>query len=114
MKSCSKNFSCFILFFAFALSVLSIPLVAQQERWDGLNQQLAELYRNGRYEEGIPVAQQALRVAESTFGPTHFSVATSLNNLAEMYRLLGRFDEARPLYERALRMAETEVGPDNP
>ncbi|MBI1955701.1 MAG: tetratricopeptide repeat protein, partial [Acidobacteria bacterium] len=93
--------------------VLTAHLHAQQSQWDGLNQHLAELYSNGRYEEGVPLATEALQIAETTFGPEHPNVATSLNNLAEMDRSLGRYEEAKPLYQRALRLAETALGPES-
>src|ERR1700730_2285193 len=92
----------------------AIGLYAQESRWNGLNQQMVEFYRNGRYADGIPVASEAEKVAEATFGPNHPNVANSLNNLAEMYRPLGRYAEAKPLYERALRIEEATVGVDSP
>jgi tetratricopeptide (TPR) repeat protein len=41
-------------------------------------------------------------------------VATSLNNLAELYRIQGNYGDAEPLYQRALRIWETALGPDHP
>ena len=40
-------------------------------------------------------------------------MATSLNNLGEVYRLQGRYAEAEPLYERALAVRETALGPEH-
>ncbi|MBF8305398.1 MAG: Tetratricopeptide 1 repeat-containing protein [Acidobacteria bacterium] len=85
----------------------------QHPQLERLNQQLFDLYRSGRYAEGVPVAQEALRIAEQVYGAEHPTVAESLNNLAEMQRMLGRFDDARPLYDRALRMNEKSSGPEN-
>ncbi len=47
-------------------------------------------------------------------GPEHPDVATSLNNLAELYRATGRYAEAEPLYQRAIAIAETTLGPEHP
>jgi len=110
------------LFLAGAIALLgaqaqdSPPLGAltQGGQLERLNQQLLDLYRSGQYAEGIPVAAEAVRLAESSFGAQHARVAESLNNLAEMYRLLGRFAEAKPLYERSLRIAEIASGPESP
>ena len=41
-------------------------------------------------------------------------MATSLNNLAELYRTQGRYAEAEPLYRRSLTIREAKLGPDHP
>ena len=41
-------------------------------------------------------------------------LATSLNNLAEVYRLQGRYAEAKPLYKRSLAIREKTLGPEHP
>ncbi len=44
----------------------------------------------------------------------HPNVASSLNNLAELYRAQGLYDQAEPLYKRALAIGEKVLGPDHP
>ena len=41
-------------------------------------------------------------------------VATSLNNLANLYQDMGRYAEAEPLYRRCLAIREKQLGPDHP
>ncbi len=41
-------------------------------------------------------------------------MATSLNNLAELYRTQGKYEQAEPLYKRSLAIAEKALGPDHP
>ncbi len=41
-------------------------------------------------------------------------MATSLNNLAVLYKAQGKYAEAEPLYKRALRIDERALGPDHP
>jgi tetratricopeptide (TPR) repeat protein len=41
-------------------------------------------------------------------------VATSLNNLAEMYEAQGQYAQAEPLYKRSLAIREKALGPDHP
>ena len=41
-------------------------------------------------------------------------MATSLNNLAELYQAQGRHAKAKPLYERALAILEKALGPEHP
>jgi tetratricopeptide (TPR) repeat protein len=47
-------------------------------------------------------------------GADHPSTATSLNNLAGLYRSIGKYSEALPLYERALQIREQQLGADHP
>ena len=41
-------------------------------------------------------------------------MATSLNNLADLYRVQGKYGEAEPLYKRSLAITEKALGPDHP
>jgi len=98
-----------------ALSALPAVLpAAQQARWEELNARVMDLYGQGKYAEATSVAQEALRVAEATFGPEHPDVAVSLNNVALLYHTQGRYAEAEPLYQRALRITEKALGPEHP
>jgi CHAT domain-containing protein/Tfp pilus assembly protein PilF len=83
-------------------------------RAEQLNQQVVELHRAGRYGEAIPLAAEVLRILTPLLGPEHPNVATSLNNLAELYRIQGNYGDAEPLLQRALRIRETALGPDHP
>ena len=87
---------------------------AQEARWKALYNQVMELYQKGKYREAVPVAQEALKVAEQTFGPNHIYVATSLNNLATLYEAQGQYAKAEPLFKRALAIWEKALGPDHP
>ena len=98
----------------FLVCLCAPPLSAQKARWKKLNTEVTELYKQGKFEQGIPVAQEALKVGESTFGPTNVNVATSLNNLAEFYVAQGRYGEAEPLLVRALGIREKALGPEHP
>ena len=100
---------------AFALAVASVlPAAAQQARWKQLNDQAGQLQDQGRPLEALPVAQEAERVAESTFGPEHMFVSVSLNRLASIYLDLGKYPDAEPLFKRALAIGIKTVGPDHP
>ena len=68
----------------------------------------------GRYQEALPFAEEALRLGNQEFGPDHPTTAALLNNLAELYRAQGKYAEAEPLYQRALRIYEKALGPDHP
>jgi hypothetical protein len=51
-----------------------------------LNGQVLNLRQQGKYTEAVPIAKEALDIREKSLGPDHPDVATSLNNLGELYR----------------------------
>jgi len=55
-----------------------------------------------------------LQMTEQRCGADHPGTATSLNNLAELYRAMGRYLEAEPLYVRSLSIWEQQLGADHP
>jgi tetratricopeptide (TPR) repeat protein len=59
-------------------------------------------------------SRRALAIDEASLGPNHPTVATHLNNLAELLRATNRLAEAEPLYRRALAIDEASLGPDHP
>ncbi len=74
------------------------------------------MYLRGRarYAEAEPMYRRALEINESQFGVDHPSVATSLNNLAELLRAQGKYAEAEPMHRRALEINESQLGVDHP
>ena len=52
-------------------------------------------------------------ILEKVLGMDHPNVASSLNNLAELYRVQGHYAQAEPLYERSLVIREKVLGPDH-
>jgi len=87
---------------------------AQQSHLDELTSQVTRLIRQGRYAEATPIATEALRIAEATFGPNDRNVAMVLDYLAQIYDGQSKFAEAEPLYERALQIDEKVLGPEDP
>ncbi|BAY65055.1 peptidase-like protein [Calothrix brevissima NIES-22] len=94
------------------------PLSAQQSaelaEAERLNQQVEQLYQQGKYSEAIPLAERALTIREQVLGKEHPDVATSLNNLAELYREQGNYAKAEPLYLRSLAIREQMLGKEHP
>jgi tetratricopeptide (TPR) repeat protein len=85
-----------------------------EEAGDLLNQTGYYLNERARYDKAEPLYERALAIWEKVLGPEHPNVASSLNNLAELYRNQGRYEEAEPLYERALAIREKVLGPEHP
>ncbi|MBX5451466.1 toll/interleukin-1 receptor domain-containing protein [Thermogemmatispora sp.] len=72
------------------------------------------LRQHGRYQEAVPLFERALSIREQVLGPEHAETATSLYDLAFVYRFAGRSSEALPLLERALSIREQALGPAHP
>ncbi|SEP42902.1 tetratricopeptide repeat protein [Nitrosovibrio sp. Nv6] len=68
----------------------------------------------GHYARAEPLFHQALAIREKTLGPDHPDVASSLHNLAELYRAQGQYEKAEPLFQRALAAREKAFGHDHP
>ena len=79
-----------------------------------LNQQMMQLYGQGRFQEAVPLAAEIVSRFETAFGPDDVEVASSLNNLAELYVRLHRYPEAEPLYRRSLAIRQHVLGNDHP
>ncbi|MHC9538940.1 MAG: tetratricopeptide repeat protein [Vulcanimicrobiota bacterium] len=107
------TFSVLSVTFLFIFLVCGSAL-SQEQLWNELNMKVQQLYNEGKYEEGIKIARQALEVAEKTFGNEHPNTATSLNNLAILYNDQGSYTEAEPFYKRALAIREKVLGPEHP
>jgi tetratricopeptide (TPR) repeat protein/CHAT domain-containing protein len=108
-----KNCRCII--FVFFISVaLASTIAGQEARWEKLNGRVVELYQQGKYAEALTAAQEALKEADATFGAKDPRFATSLNNLAEIYREQGKYSEAEPRFQRALEIREKALGPNHP
>ena len=58
--------------------------------------------------------KDALALCKEFLGHHHPHVATSLNNLAGLYKNQGRYTEAEPLYIEAVAIAEETLGVDHP
>lgn len=67
----------------------------------------------GAYSDALPLYERALAVRERVLGSDHPDTASSLNNLASLYRAQGAYERALPLYERALAVRERVLGSDH-
>jgi hypothetical protein len=79
----------------FAVSPTAFGRAAGGE-WEVLNREVLEPCRAGEYDHAVEVAKMAL-------GPDHPSVASSLHDLAALYRRTERNAEAERLERRAAR-----------
>ena len=90
----------------------------QAEDWDKAREyytKAGEYFEESvRYNEASVSFRKALSICERVLEPEHPDVATSLNNLAFLYRSQGLYDKAEPLYVRALEIREHVLGNQHP
>ncbi len=72
-----------------------------------------DLFNQGRYEEALPFAEEAIRLAEDEFGFDHPAIAAYLRNLAALYANQAKYVEAEALYQRVLAILEKAFGPEH-
>ena len=69
-----------------------------------LNQQIGQLYQQGRDQQALGLAVQARDLIRQHVGEDHPDYADSLNNLARVYREMGDYAAAEPLFRQALEI----------
>ena len=79
------------------------PFTALGRFYSNLAPDVAEFW----FEEGLEVIKNRL-------GKEHPAVATSINNLAEFYRLQGRYNDAESLFKEALELSKQVLGESHP
>lgn len=96
------------------VNVLGNIISPKKRYWEQLNQEVMRLYNDGKFAEGIPIAEEALTLAREIWGDKHPNVATSLNNLAALYQTLSRYQEAEKLYQEAIAIVRQSLPPLHP
>ncbi|HWO20054.1 MAG TPA: tetratricopeptide repeat protein [Kofleriaceae bacterium] len=79
-----------------------------------LDKEVESLYRGGKFQEAVPLAERSLKLREKALGPTHPLVAASLNNLGLLYQEQGAYARTEPLLVRALAIWEKALGAMHP
>ena len=90
--------SCLLVLLLVPIWFLPALVIAHEARWEQYMRAGKVAYQRGDYEEAVGQTKAALKEAED-FGEQDPRLATTLNNLAALYRTQGRNDEA----ERLLR-----------
>ena len=92
----------------------SSPAFAQSDAFKQAWQQSNALIDAGKYAQAESWAKQAVNLAQTESGPDSGDYASTIYNLARIYRYEGRYAEALPLYQRSLAIREKALGPDHP
>jgi len=69
--------------------------------------------RQHRFDEALPAADEALRLAIQASGADSTDAALTYATAAEVHRAAGRPERALPLYRRARAIYEAKYGPDD-
>ena len=83
----------------------------QGTKWESYITAAQRAYRQADCAEAEKQSAAALKEAEAF---DDVRLATSLNNLALLYKAQCRYAEAEPLYQRALAIREKALGPQHP
>ena len=81
-----------------------LAAAAQPARWNQLSEQVLQLRNQGRYSDALPLVQQAVTVAQSTFGAQDRHVALSLNELGLVLEELEKYADAENAFRRSLEI----------
>ncbi len=77
------------------------PLTAEQRQQlakaNRLEGEVIALYQQGHFREAVVLAQQVREIRKQVLGEKHPDYATSLHNLAKLYRSQGDYARAEPL-----------------
>ena len=96
------------------VSTLGLNAFAQDELWQTLNAEILKLSQKGKYFDAVLVARNAVKFAEKNYGLNHPKLATSMNNLATLFRIIGRYDDAEIYYSQALIIRNNALGYHHP
>ena len=104
----------FAALFGAAILLFSSPSFAASTSFQEALKSSSELYEQGRFQEAIPHAKQALTIAEQEIGTDDVAFAALLDNLAALYEAEMRYAKAQPLYRRALDIRVKTFGAEHP
>ncbi|XP_062107632.1 uncharacterized protein LOC133818640 isoform X8 [Humulus lupulus] len=82
-------------------------------KWRVFTDYARDMFLQGKLKEAEQFFLSALEEAKQGFGERDPHVASSCNNLAELYRVNRAFDKAEPLYLQAIDILEQTFGPED-
>jgi TonB family protein len=71
-----------------------------------LNSEVLKLFREGKFDEALPLGKRVLELREKTETPDSMPLAYALANLGAIYTQKGKGGDAEPLLRRALTIVE--------
>lgn len=100
--------------FVLLTSLLLIPQSPQQspelKESSDLSLSVVKLFKEGKFDEAIPLAKRALEIRERLLPPNDPMVLTALGNLGDLYNAKADYNAAKKMFERLLPMQEQQFG----
>jgi CHAT domain-containing protein/Tfp pilus assembly protein PilF len=79
-----------------------------------LNREMLELYQQGKFNDALKLAREALALREEVLGKKHRDCAESMHNLSLVLQALGQLPQAQQALEQALTIREARLGSAHP
>ncbi|TMW62210.1 hypothetical protein Poli38472_009703 [Pythium oligandrum] len=76
----------------------------------GLQRAIRDAYSAGNFQDALEVGLECRDLVQSHFGESHPVYASTITNIALMYKNMGRMEDAIESYEHALRVYKESVG----
>lgn len=70
-------------------------------------------FDDNKFDDALKPAKQALEIREKVLGREHELVASSLNQIADIYVAQQKYEVAEPFYKRSLAILEKKWGPES-
>lgn len=96
------------------LAALPAEARAEFTAAEKLSAELAGLRRQGKYREGLPVAERMAEIRRRHLGEEHHEVASAIQIQATFAEYAGKYEEAQALYGRVIQIREKVLGKDHP
>ncbi|HEX2465850.1 MAG TPA: serine/threonine-protein kinase [Thermoanaerobaculia bacterium] len=80
---------------------------------DALNNLALIKNSRGKYDEAIPLYEEAIALNKEIYGDRHPVVAVNLENLGNVYMRRGEYDTTLALLDEVLSIRESALGPDS-
>src|SRR6266852_7041026 len=78
------------------------------------HEEIVGLYRQGKYQEALPLARQACETTKGSAEANPLALAQNFNLLGNIYRELGHYSKAEQPYLQALKIQQPLLGKSHP
>jgi CHAT domain-containing protein len=93
--------------------LLLFPALCFGQSWTEVSTKTAAAYHAGKFEEALPLAQQAVKLAAQEFGTTHENYFSSTNDLASVLKKIGLYAEALQIEQHNLEATAAVFGTEH-
>jgi tetratricopeptide (TPR) repeat protein len=87
--------------------------LAEDDDPNALNQQVNQFIEQEKYQEAIPIAERAVKVAKRTRGQGEPETVEALLNLAAIFYDIGEYAQAVPLYQELREISQRLLGQES-